>query len=32
LREADGVVEQNLVGSGLDDQGRQGGKVGEIWG
>src|SRR5271154_761067 len=28
-READGVVEENLVGSGLDDQGRQAGQVGE---
>ena len=28
-READGVVEQNLVTSGLDDQGRQAGQVGE---
>ena len=26
-READGVVEENLVGSGLDDQGRQAGQV-----
>ena len=29
LREADGVVEENLVTSGLDDQGRQAGQVGE---
>ena len=29
LREADGVVEENLVRSGLDDQGRQAGQVGE---
>jgi len=29
LREADGVVEENLVSSGLDDQGRQAGQVGE---
>src|SRR3954451_24494775 len=29
LREADGVVEENLVSSGLDDQGRQVGQVGE---
>ncbi len=29
LREADGVVEENLVASGLDDQGRQAGQVGE---
>ncbi len=28
-READGVVEENLVSSGLDDQGRQAGQVGE---
>src|SRR5882672_9694899 len=28
-READGVVEENLVTSGLDDQGRQAGQVGE---
>ena len=28
-READGVVEEDLVGSGLDDQGRQAGQVGE---
>ena len=28
-READGVVEENLVGSGLDDQVRQAGQVGE---
>src|SRR3954453_11528151 len=28
-READGVVEENLVASGLDDQGRQAGQVGE---
>jgi hypothetical protein len=28
-REANGVVEQNLVTSGLDDQGRQAGQVGE---
>src|ERR1022692_2781611 len=28
-READGVVEENLVGSGLDDQGWQAGQVGE---
>jgi len=28
-READGVVEENLVRSGLDDQGRQAGQVGE---
>ena len=27
--EADGVVEENLVSSGLDDQGRQAGQVGE---
>ena len=27
--EADGVVEEDLVGSGLDDQGRQAGQVGE---
>src|SRR5262245_59313318 len=27
--EADGVVEENLVGSGLDDQGRQAGQLGE---
>src|SRR4029077_21097334 len=27
--EADGVVEGGLVGSGLDDQGRQAGQVGE---
>src|ERR1700719_661812 len=27
--EADGVVEENLVRSGLDDQGRQAGQVGE---
>ena len=27
-READGVVEENLVTSGLDDQGRQAGQVG----
>ena len=27
--EADGVVEENLVGSGLDDQRRQAGQVGE---
>src|SRR5205809_7287235 len=29
--EADGVVEENLVSSGLDDQGRQAGQVGEYW-
>src|SRR3954468_23416194 len=29
LREADGVVEENLVTSGLDDQGRQAGQIGE---
>jgi hypothetical protein len=29
LGEADGVVEEDLVGSGLDDQGRQAGQVGE---
>ncbi len=29
LREADGVVEENLVSSGLDDLGRQAGQVGE---
>jgi hypothetical protein len=29
LREADGVVEENLVGARLDDQGRQAGQVGE---
>src|SRR5690348_7922698 len=29
LREADGVVEENLVSSGLNDQGRQAGQVGE---
>jgi len=28
-READGVVEENLVSPGLDDQGRQAGQVGE---
>src|SRR5437016_11113684 len=28
-READGVVEENLVSSGLDDQWRQAGEVGE---
>ena len=28
-READGVVEEDLVRSGLDDQGRQAGQVGE---
>jgi hypothetical protein len=28
-READGVVEEDLVTSGLDDQGRQAGQVGE---
>ena len=28
-READGVVEENLVRSGLDDQGRQAGQIGE---
>src|ERR1700687_3798188 len=28
-READGVVEENLVTSGLEDQGRQPGQVGE---
>src|SRR5713101_3605561 len=28
-READGVVEENLVSSGLDDRGRQAGQVGE---
>src|SRR3954463_12408553 len=28
-READGVVEEHLVRSGLDDQGRQAGQVGE---
>jgi len=27
-READGVVEENLVTSGLDDQGRQAGQAG----
>jgi hypothetical protein len=27
LPEADGVVEENLVSSGLDDQGRQAGHV-----
>jgi hypothetical protein len=27
--QADGVVEENLVGPGLDDQGRQAGQVGE---
>ena len=30
--EADGVVEEDLVGSGLDDQGRQAGQVGEYRG
>ena len=30
--EADGVVEENLVGAGLDDQGRQAGQLGERWG
>jgi hypothetical protein len=29
LREAQGVIEENLVTSGLDDQGRQAGQVGE---
>jgi hypothetical protein len=29
LREANGVVEENLVSSGLDDQGRQAGQIGE---
>ena len=29
LREAEGVVEENLVRSGLDDQGRQAGQFGE---
>jgi hypothetical protein len=29
LREADGVVEENLVSSGLDDQGRKAAQVGE---
>src|SRR5712691_12282903 len=29
LGEADGVIEENLVSSGLDDQGRQAGQVGE---
>jgi hypothetical protein len=29
LGKADGVVEENLVSSGLDDQGRQAGQVGE---
>jgi len=29
LREADGVVQENLVASGLDDQGRQAGQVSE---
>jgi hypothetical protein len=29
LREADGVIEENLVSSGLDDQGRQAGQVGK---
>ena len=29
LREADGVVEQNLVSTGLDDQRRQAGQIGE---
>ena len=29
LREADGVVEEDLVTSGLDDQGRRAGQVGE---
>src|SRR6202011_1912020 len=28
-READGVVEENLVSSSLDDQGRQAGQIGE---
>ena len=28
-REAEGVVEENLVRSGLNDQGRQTGQVGE---
>ena len=28
-RQTDGVVEENLVTSGLDDQGRQAGQVGE---
>ena len=31
-REAEGVVEENLVRSGLDDQGRQAGQVGEYRG
>ena len=31
-REAEGVVEENLVSSGLDDQGRQAGQVGEYRG
>ena len=31
-READGVVEENLVRSDLDDQGRQAGQVGEYRG
>ena len=26
--EADGVIEENLVSSGLDDQGRQAGQIG----
>jgi hypothetical protein len=30
-READGVVEEDFVSSGLDDQGRQAGQVGENW-
>ena len=30
LREADGVVEENLVTSGLDDQGRQAGQSANI--
>ena len=29
VREAEGVVEENLVRSGLDEQGRQAGQVGE---
>lgn len=32
LGEADGVVEEHLVGSGLDDEGWQAGQVGEKWG
>ena len=31
-READGVVEENLVSSDLDDEGRQAGQVGEYGG